>query len=127
MRATAKASTGQHSTDDLARPQTPTVTSSPVSQLVKNSQFFQASTDEAFALASFVRLHTLTFPSIPPVATNSPSAENPEATTESVCPVSRMGSKVELSMALEVEGVRGEKMKPRSSSPPEMARGGLGN
>lgn len=74
---------------------------------------------------------TLTFPSMPPVATISPSTLKAQVTTESVCPVSLTGSKVVLLIGyLEEEGSgkgeSGEKMKARSSSPPEMARGGLG-
>jgi hypothetical protein len=51
--------------------------------------------------------------------------------TESVCPVSLTGSKVELLMGYfedegSGKGESGEKMKARSSSPPEMARGGFG-
>jgi hypothetical protein len=61
-----------------------------VSRLVKNSQFFHSSIPStSFPVPSddllpLTLLHTLTLPSIPPVATISPSELHPAATTESV-------------------------------------------
>lgn len=72
---------------------------------------------------------------MPPDATSSPSLENSVATTESVWPVNLMGVNVEelkedeeavLVSGWNVSGM-GQKMYAKSSSPPEMARGGLGN
>jgi hypothetical protein len=108
------------------------VISSLVSRLVKNSHDLQASTLAASsACFPLTRRQTLTLPSIPPVATISPSELKAQVMTESVCPVSLTGSKVVLLMGYfedegSGKGESGEKMKARSSSPPEIARGGLG-
>lgn len=77
------------------------------------------------------RLHTRTRPSIPPVATISPSKLQPAATTESVCPVSLVAGNESVLHGYNTPegpstGGMGQKMNARSSSPPEIASGGLG-
>lgn len=106
-------------------------TSPPASSDVINSQSFHASGEPGAGsglpgLRLVTRRHTRTRPSMPPVATYSPSVLNAAATTESVWPVSGIGGKVARVNSPALWG-SGEKRKPMSSCPPDTAMGGLGN